>query len=132
MSLLYTDATNIEAMHMVGLCTYYDGRIASSLLGIDQVLEKNPWHVSVLDIHSKATSIYKKLELGDEYYSEHKFLEAYSQYTQALTIDPNAIAINAMLFFKRAMVNLKTGKINNVIEDCSSSLQLNAPIFRSC
>lgn len=111
---------------MIGLCAYYDGRLESSIQNFNKVLEKNPWHASVLDIHSMATSIYKKLELGGEYHSERKFTEAYSQYTQALSIDPKAIIISAMLFFKRAMISLETGKVDKIIDDCSSSLELNA------
>merc|ERR1719154_693205 len=71
-----------------------------------------------------ATSIKDKKEEGNSLFKDGKYDEAFKLYTEALEIDKFNIKTNAKLFFNRATVYVKLGKLSEAIDDCTKAIEL--------
>ncbi|GFR76132.1 DnaJ homolog subfamily C member 7-like [Elysia marginata] len=72
----------------------------------------------------RAKALAAKKEEGNTAFREGKFQDAYSLYTEALSIDSNNKSTNSKLFCNRATVCSKLGKLEEAIQDCSRALEL--------
>ena len=70
-------------------------------------------------------SFYK--EQGNKCLKNGKLNDAIIYYTKGIEADPN----NALLYSNRAMANLKLGKNDLVIDDCTESIKLDDSYFKS-
>ncbi|XP_028843198.1 dnaJ homolog subfamily C member 7 [Denticeps clupeoides] len=122
--ILRMDSTNGDALYVRGLCLYYEDCIDKAVQFFIQALRMAPDHEKARLACRNAKALKAKKEEGNRAFKEGNFEEAYSLYTDALTIDPNNIKTNAKLYCNRATVGSKLKKLEQAIEDCSKAIRL--------
>jgi DnaJ family protein C protein 7 len=122
--ILHIDTQNAEAVHVRGVCFYYQGNMEQAICQFKYTLQLAPNHQRALTIYKRAQSLVQKKEEGNKAYIAGKLKEAYSLYTEALEIDPKNKSVNAKLFFDRATVCSRLGRFNEAVADFSSALKL--------
>uniref|UniRef100_A0AAY4C5E2 J domain-containing protein n=1 Tax=Denticeps clupeoides TaxID=299321 RepID=A0AAY4C5E2_9TELE len=100
--ILRMDSTNGDALYVRGLCLYYEDCIDKAVQFFIQALRMAPDHEKARLACRNAKALKAKKEEGNRAFKEGNFEEAYSLYTDALTIDPNNIKTNAKLYCNRA------------------------------
>uniref|UniRef100_A0AAY4BKU1 DnaJ homolog subfamily C member 7 n=1 Tax=Denticeps clupeoides TaxID=299321 RepID=A0AAY4BKU1_9TELE len=105
--ILRMDSTNGDALYVRGLCLYYEDCIDKAVQFFIQALRMAPDHEKARLACRNAKALKAKKEEGNRAFKEGNFEEAYSLYTDALTIDPNNIKTNAKLYCNRATVGSK-------------------------
>merc|ERR1712002_44018 len=123
-AVLQFDNLNADAIYVRGLCLYYEDNVERAFSHFTQVLRFAPDHVKAKEIYRKAKSLKQKKEEGNTAFKAGHLTEAIRLYSEALEIDPCNRSTNAKLFFNRATVAAKLGKIKDSIEDCSKAIDL--------
>jgi len=123
-SILQFDTMNADAIYVRGLCLYYEDNVDRAFTHFTQVLRLAPDHIKAKEIYRKAKSLKQKKEEGNTAFKAGHLTEAIRLYSEALEIDPCNRSTNAKLFFNRATVAAKLGKIKDSIEDCSKAIDL--------
>uniref|UniRef100_A0A069DZ51 Putative dsrna-activated protein kinase inhibitor p58 n=1 Tax=Panstrongylus megistus TaxID=65343 RepID=A0A069DZ51_9HEMI len=122
--VLASDKQNADAILVRGMCLYFQDNVERAFTHFQHVLKLAPDHTKAMDIYKKAKALKQKKEEGNEAFKANKNTEAYNLYSEALNIDPNNTSTNAKLYFNRATVSSKLGRLNEAISDCSSALKL--------
>uniref|UniRef100_A0A171AF55 Dnaj homolog subfamily c member 7 n=1 Tax=Triatoma infestans TaxID=30076 RepID=A0A171AF55_TRIIF len=122
--VLASDKQNADAILVRGMCLYFQDNVERAFTHFQHVLKLAPDHTKAMDIYKKAKALKQKKEEGNEAFKANKNTEAYNLYSEALSIDPNNTSTNAKLYFNRATVSSKLGRLNEAISDCSSALKL--------
>jgi DnaJ family protein C protein 7 len=122
--ILHIDTQNADAVHVRGVCFYYQDNMEQAFCQFNYALQLAPNHQRVLFIYKRARALVQKKEEGNKAYIAGRLKEAYSLYTEALKIDPSNKSVNAKLFFNRATVCSRLGRFNEAVADCSSALKL--------
>ncbi|XP_065213632.1 dnaJ homolog subfamily C member 7 [Planococcus citri] len=118
------DKQNVDAIYVRGMCMYYMDNIDRAFTHFQHVLKLAPDHSKTVDIYKRAKLLKQKKEKGNEAFKASKLKEAYNYYTDALSIDPMNDSYNSKLYFNRATVAFKLGRLSESVEDCSSALSL--------
>lgn len=121
--ILHIDTENAEAVYVRGVCFYHQDNMEQAFCQFKNALRLAPDHQRALTIYKRAQALVQKKEDGNNAYAAGKLKEAYSLYTEALEIDPNNKSVNAKLFFNRATVCSRQGRLNEAVADCSSALK---------
>lgn len=106
------------------MCLYYEDNIDSAFNHFQQVLRLAPDHNKAMNIYKKAKELKKTKESGNDAYKNCRFQEAYTLYTQALSIDVLNKKANAKLYFNRATVQHRLAKTQDAVSDCTAALTL--------
>ncbi|XP_071447719.1 dnaJ homolog subfamily C member 7 [Hetaerina americana] len=122
--ILQVDQQNADAVYVRGLCSYYQDDVERAFTLFQHVLRLAPDHVKAQDIYKKAKLLRAKKEEGNEAFRKGNFTEAYQLYSDALATDPNNRMTNAKLFFNRATVLSKLGRLKEAVEDCTVALNI--------
>ncbi|XP_069705184.1 dnaJ homolog subfamily C member 7 [Periplaneta americana] len=122
--ILHVDKQNADAVYVRGMCLYYQDNVERAFSHFQHVLRLAPDHQKAMDIYKRAKALKQKKEEGNEVFKAGRFNEAYNLYTDALKIDPHNKSTNAKLYFNRATVCSKLGRLNEAVADCSSALEL--------
>jgi DnaJ family protein C protein 7 len=122
--ILRADKQNVEALYVRGMCFYYEGNMKEALCHFKYALRLAPNHQRAMATYKRAEALVQKNENGNKAYAAGRLEEAYSLYTEALGIDPTNRSINAQLFYNRAIVCSRLGRLNEATADCSSALKL--------
>jgi DnaJ family protein C protein 7 len=122
--ILHIDKQNADAVYVRGMCLYYQDNVEQAFTHFQHVLRLAPDHQKAMNIYKRAKALRQKKEEGNEVFKSGRLSEAYNLYSEALKIDPNNKSTNAKLFFNRATVCSKLGRLNEAVADCSSALNL--------
>ncbi|KAK9509913.1 hypothetical protein O3M35_004802 [Rhynocoris fuscipes] len=122
--VLSSDKQNADAILVRGMCLYYQDNVERAFTHFQHVLKLAPDHTKAMDIYKKAKALKQKKEEGNEAFKANKNAEAYQLYSEALSIDPNNTSTNAKLYFNRATVSSKLGRLNEAVSDCTAALKL--------
>ncbi|GFG30261.1 hypothetical protein Cfor_11805 [Coptotermes formosanus] len=122
--ILHVDKQNADAVYVRGMCLYYQDNVEQAFTHFQHVLRLAPDHQKAMNIYKRAKALKQKKEEGNEVFKSGRLTEAYNLYSEALKIDPNNKSTNAKLFFNRATVCSKLGRLNEAVADCSSALDL--------
>lgn len=129
--VLSNDKQNADAILVRGMCLYYQDNVERAFSHFQHVLKLAPDHSKAMEIYKKAKALKQKKEEGNEAFNNGKNKEAYGLYTEALNIDPNNISVNAKLYFNRALVSSKLGRVNEAVSDCSAALELDPTYLKA-
>lgn len=122
--ILHVDKENVDAVHIRGMCFYYQDDVEQALCHFRYALRLAPDNRGLMDIYKIAKALVEGKREGNRAYRAGKFEEAYTIYTQALETDPNNRSVNAKLFLNRAMVCSELGRFTEAVDDCSKALML--------
>ncbi|KAK3721197.1 hypothetical protein RRG08_044207 [Elysia crispata] len=122
--ILQREGINADALYVKGMCLYYQDNTDKAFQHFQGVLKRAPDHHKAKDIYRRAKALAAKKEEGNTAFREGKFQDAYTLYTEALSIDTNNKSTNSKLFCNRATVCSKLGKLEEAIQDCSRALEL--------
>ncbi|GFO13168.1 Dnaj homolog subfamily c member 7-like, partial [Plakobranchus ocellatus] len=122
--ILQREGMNADALYVKGMCLYYQDNTEKAFQHFQGVLKRAPDHHKAKDIYRRAKALAAKKEEGNTAFREGKYQNAYSLYSEALSIDPNNKSTNSKLFCNRATVCSKLGKLEEAIQDCSRALEL--------
>ncbi|RUS76852.1 hypothetical protein EGW08_015385 [Elysia chlorotica] len=122
--ILQREGINADALYVKGMCLYYQDNTEKAFQHFQGVLKRAPDHHKAKDIYRRAKTLAAKKEEGNTAFREGKFQDAYTLYTEALSIDTNNKSTNSKLFCNRATVCSKLGKLEEAIQDCSRALEL--------
>ncbi|XP_014259984.1 dnaJ homolog subfamily C member 7 isoform X2 [Cimex lectularius] len=129
--VLTKDKQNADAILVRGMCFYYLDNVSRAFDHFQRVLKLAPDHTKAMDIYKKAKALKQKKEEGNEAFNAGKNKEAYDLYSEALLIDPNNNLTNAKLYFNRATVSSKLGRLNEAIADCTAALALDPDYLKA-
>ncbi|XP_014282079.1 dnaJ homolog subfamily C member 7 [Halyomorpha halys] len=129
--VLSNDKQHADAILVRGMCLYYQDNVDRAFNHFQHVLKLAPDHSKALEIYKKAKALKQKKEEGNEAFKQGKNKEAYDLYTEALGIDPNNVSTNAKLYFNRATVSSKLGRLNEAVSDCSAALELDSNYIKA-
>jgi DnaJ family protein C protein 7 len=124
--VLHTDNLNVDALYISGLCLYYQGNIKAAFGYFKYALRLAPRHGDAKNKYKQAKSFIQKMGKGNKAHKQGRFSEAYTNYTEALKIDPSNNAVNMKLLLNKAMVCVMLGRYTEGVEDCSLVLKMNA------
>lgn len=96
------DQTNSDALYVRGMCLYFQDNVEKAFQHFQRVLQYSPDHEKAKQFYKKAKMLQSKKEQGNQAFKEGKWQEAYDLYSEALAIDSNNKAINAILHYNRA------------------------------
>lgn len=130
-NILHLDKTNVDAIYVRGMCLYYEDNIDSAFNHFQQVLRLAPDHNKAMNIYKKAKELKKTKESGNDAYKNCRFQEAYTLYTQALSIDALNKKANAKLYFNRATVQHRLAKTRDAVHDCTAALKLDETYLKA-
>lgn len=82
-------------------------------------------------IFQRAKALKQKKEVGNDAFKAGRLTEAYNLYTEALTIDPHNSMTNSKLYFNRATVSSRLGRLNESVADCTSALSLDETYLKA-
>ncbi|XP_033728700.1 dnaJ homolog subfamily C member 7-like isoform X1 [Pecten maximus] len=122
--ILRKDSMNADAIHVRGMCLYYQDNIDKAFQHFQQVLRLAPDHQKAREIYRKAKALIAKKEEGNKEFRSGNLQAAYNLYTEALAIDPNNKFTNSKLYFNRATVGAKLNKMEEAIADCTRAVDL--------
>ncbi|XP_063227179.1 dnaJ homolog subfamily C member 7 isoform X2 [Bacillus rossius redtenbacheri] len=129
--ILHVDKQNADAVYVRGMCLYYQDNVEHAFSHFQHVLRLAPDHKKAKDIYKRAKALKQKKEEGNDAFKAVRFQEAYKLYSEALSIDPHNDAVNAKLYFNRATVSAKLGRLNESITDCTSALKLDETYMKA-
>ncbi|KAG8265386.1 DnaJ sub C member 7, partial [Homalodisca vitripennis] len=129
--IVSADQTNADAIYVRGMCLYYQDNVERAFSHFQHVLKLAPDHKKAIDIYKKARKMKDLKEQGNEAFNSGKLAEAYSLYSEALTIDPNNISTNSKLYSNRATVSYKLGRLNEAVTDCTAALNLDSKYLKA-
>ncbi|KAK7793735.1 hypothetical protein R5R35_007885 [Gryllus longicercus] len=129
--ILHVDIQNAEAIYVRGMCLYYQDHVDQAFQHFQRVLRLFPDHEKTKEIYKKAKNLKLKKEEGNEAFKAGRVQAAYTLYTEALQIDPHNLSTNAKLYFNRATVSSKLGRLNEAIADCSAALELDSTYLKA-
>jgi DnaJ family protein C protein 7 len=122
--VLHVDKQNVDAVYVRGMCFYYQDNMEKALDHFKYALRLAPNHTRAMVIYKRAKALISRKEQGNKAYIAGRLEEAYAIYTEALEIDPNNKSVNAQLFFNKATVCLRLGRLNEAVDNCSNALEL--------
>jgi len=125
-SILQFDTINADAIYVRGLCLYYEDNVDRAFTHFTQVLRMAPDHGKAKAIYRKAKSLKQKKEEGNTAFKSGQLNDALKLYSEALEIDPCNRITNAKLYFNRATVAARLGKLKESIEDCDKAIELDS------
>lgn len=129
--ILQVEQQNADAMYVRGLCLYYQDDVERAFILFQHVLRLAPDHLKAQEIYKKAKLLKAKKEEGNVAYNAGNNMEAYQLYSEALAIDPNNRMTNSKLYFNRATVLSKLGRLREAVEDCTSALAIDANYLKA-
>lgn len=129
--VLRLDQTNADALLVRGLCFYYQDNIERAFLHFKQVLLMAPDHAKARDIFRRAKLLKTKKEEGNDAFKAGRYQEAHELYTATLIIDPNNKLTNAKVYFNRAVVLVKLGKLKEALGDCDRAIELDETYIKA-
>lgn len=120
------DETNtcIDVLYIKALVNYYQDDLEEAFKLLNSILETDPTHQRSIKCKEIATKISGKKEEGNRLFKEGKLDEALNLYTEALEVDKFNVQTNAKLYYNRATVFSKLGKLAEAIDDCAKAIQL--------
>lgn len=121
---LQMDQNNADCIYVRGLCLYYQDNVDRAFTYFQHVLKIAPDHRKAMDAYKRAKQLKVKKEEGNEAFKSGNFTQAYTLYSEALSIDPLNKVTNAKLHFNRATVASKLGRLNEAVSECTSALEL--------
>lgn len=101
------DQMNVDALCIRGMVLYYQDNLEKAINHFQQAMKLSPDHRKCLALYKKVKSLKSKKESGNAAYKANQLQEALSLYSEALAIDPLNHAMNAKLYFNRALVQTK-------------------------
>jgi len=113
-----------DVLYIKALVLYYQDNFDLAFTMLNSILKLDPNHQKSKNCMTLATSIKDKKEEGNSQFKDGKYDEAFKLYTEALEIDKFNIKTNAKLYFNRATVYVKLGKLSEAIDDCTKAIQL--------
>jgi DnaJ family protein C protein 7 len=122
--ILDIDERNVDAIYMRGVCLYHQGNMKQALNHFKCALHLAPNHGGAINNYKRVKALLQKMEEGDKAYNEGRCSEAYSTFTEALKLDPKNNPVNTKLFFSRALVCSRLGRLTEAVADCSSALEI--------
>lgn len=129
--IVRSEPTNSDAIFVRGMCLYYQDSVDKAFQHFQRVLQFSPDHAKALSFYKKAKLLQSKKEAGNQAFKSSKMQEAYDLYTEALAIDPNNKAINAILYFNRATASSKLNNIDECIKDCTKAIELDEAYLKA-
>ncbi|KAL1123908.1 hypothetical protein AAG570_001678, partial [Ranatra chinensis] len=129
--ILGVDKQNADAIYVRGMCLYYEDNLDKAIQHFQHVLKLAPDHGLCMEIYKKAKALKQKKEEGNDAFNKGQNQEAYKLYTTALSIDPENVSTNAKLYFNRATVSSKLGKLSEAISDCTLALKLDPDYLKA-
>eukprot|EP00092_Neocalanus_flemingeri_P010374 GFUD01011181.1.p1 GENE.GFUD01011181.1~~GFUD01011181.1.p1 ORF type:complete len:971 (+),score=255.23 GFUD01011181.1:112-2913(+) len=113
-----------DVLYVKALVLYYQDNFDMAFKLLNSILILDPNHYKTKKCLELATGIKVKKEEGNALFKDGKYDEAFKLYTEALEIDKFNIVTNAKLYFNRALVYVKLGKLSEAIEDCTQAIHL--------
>lgn len=129
--VLSSDKQNVSAILTRGICLYYQDNFDKAFSHFQHVLKLAPDHKKALQMYKKAKALKQKKEEGNVAFKAGNNEAAYSLYSDALTVDPDNKSTNAKLYFNRATVCSKLGRLNEAVSDCTSALELDPSYLKA-
>lgn len=117
--------SNVNAVYVAGLCSYYVGDLSESLKHFTKILALDPNHNGAQTMQLKVNIFNEKFEKADKLFYARKFKEACELYTEMLKIDPQNVKINSELYCRRANVHKFMKKFQECSNDYEDALRLN-------
>lgn len=130
-SCLESDPTNITAIYLAGLVSYYKGHLDEGLKYFERAIKMDPNHHKSKTMQLQAKNLQEKEENGHKAFNAGNLHEAQKMCTEALQIDPLNVNFNSTLYYNRALMESKMGNNTNAIADCTSALDGNPNLFRA-
>lgn len=130
-NILHLDKQNLDAIYIRAMCLYYQGNIEKAFAHFQQVLRLAPDHTKAMEIYKRAKNLKKKKEEGNTAYKNNQFHMAYALYTEALTIDPQNVVVNAKLHFNKATAAAKCGLLQETVTECTEALKLDETYLKA-
>jgi len=122
--VLTLDNLNADAIYVRGLCLYYEDNVDRAFTHFQQVLRFAPDHTRAKEAYKKAKQLKQKKEEGNAAFKAGQLDNALKLYTEALEIDSYNKTTNSKLYFNRATVQAKLGKLENSVNDCTKAIDL--------
>jgi DnaJ family protein C protein 7 len=129
--IVRSESTNSDAIFIRGMCLYYQDSVDKAFQHFQRVLQFSPDHAKALSFYKKAKLLQSKKEAGNQAFKSGKMQEAFDLYTEALGIDPNNKAINAILYFNRATASSKLNNLDECIKDCTKAIELDEAYLKA-
>lgn len=130
-TVMQCDSSNADAIFVRGLTLYYGDNLEKGILYFERALALDPDHKHAKLWRTKAKSLRDKKEKGNELFKNFKFRDALAMYNEALQVDPLNKDTNSKLFYNRALVNTKLGKLADAVTDCDEALKINASYLKA-
>jgi len=129
--VLTLDNMNADAIYVRGLCLYYEDNVDRAFSHFQQVLRFAPDHTKAKEAYKKARQLKLKKEEGNNAFKAGQFDSACNLYSEALAIDPFNRTTNSKLYFNRATVQAKLGKLQQTIDDCTKAIDLDSNYIKA-
>lgn len=100
------------------------GNIDDAIKHIKQILAGDPDNKMAFSFHKLLRNLSKKKAEADNFYKSRSYEQAVEFYTEALEMTGCVGQYKAKLYFNRACCNANLRKHKNVIEDCSSAIDI--------
>lgn len=130
-TIMQVDSSNADAIFVRGLTLYYGDNLDKGILHFERALTLDPDHKHAKLWRTKAKSLRDKKEKGNELFKNFKYRDALAMYTEALQVDPLNKDTNSKLYYNRALVNTKLGKLNDAVIDCTEALKINKSYLKA-
>ncbi|XP_053214089.1 dnaJ homolog subfamily C member 7-like [Panonychus citri] len=121
--LYQEDPKNPDIFYIKGMMLYYQDNVDKAFSSFAEALRLCPDHAKAQLAFKRAKLLKSKKEEGNIAYKATKLDEAHKIYTDCLTIDPLNTVTNAKLYFNRALVWAKKGKLQEAIADCTNAIK---------
>ncbi|KAI1316110.1 hypothetical protein EDD11_010424 [Mortierella claussenii] len=130
MDLLRQDSQNSDAIYLRAQVLYSQGENAKAVTHCAEALRCDPDCSKARVLMKKAKNLEAQKTAGNDAFKTGKLQEAYDLYTAALAIDPENESTNSKLYSNRATVLAKLGRYEEAVQDCDSSLKLDASFVK--
>jgi len=130
-TIMQCDTKNVDAIYVRGLTLYFEDNIDKSILHFERTLTLDPDHKRAKKLRQQAKTLKQKKETGNELFKKFKYRDALDMYNEALQVDLTNKNSNSKLYYNRALVNSKLGKLKEAICDCNEALKINQTYLKA-
>jgi len=112
-------------------CLQHMGNLDDAMKHIKQILSGDPDNAQAFLFFKVLKALGKTKEEADGFYKRRDFDTAVEKYSEALTLNGCMGLYRAKLFFNRACAHANLRNHSNVVQDCSSALQLDSEYVKA-
>jgi DnaJ family protein C protein 7 len=123
--ILHLDERNVEAIHMRGVCLYYQGKTQEAFDHFGRALHLAPNHEGIMYNYEIAKALLQKMEGANKACYEGRFSDDFILCSEDLQIDAMNNTTNTKQFLSKAMGYIRMGLLNDAVAECTNALDIN-------